>query len=206
MRTPFVLLPMSSRFPVNLITGAAGAGKTTAILRLLTKRPSDERWAVLINDFGHTTLRATAGITQGNVVVRDVAGCICCTAQVSLRTALVALLRDTAPQRLLVEASAGARPATLLQVFREPGVAKAIDLRTSLCVVNLAQLRDARYRDNEVYRDQIAAADALYVTTGDATAAAADIAARAELHALRSKTAVLFSTSAPFGVDLLDCA
>lgn len=206
MRTRFLLLPMSSRFPVNLITGAAGAGKSTAILRLLTKRPPDERWAVLINDFGHSTLHATFGIAQGKVVVRDVAGCICCTAQVVLRTAMVALLREAAPQRLLIEASAAARPATLLQVFREPAVAKAIDLRTTLCVVSLAQLSDARYMDNAVYREQIGAADALYVTTGDVTAAAADIAARSELQALRSKPAVLFSTSEPFEVDLLDRA
>lgn len=194
---------MSSRFPVNLVTGAAGAGKTTVILRLLAKRPPDEHWAVLVNDFGHTTLRATPAVAQGKVVVREVAGCICCTAQVALRTAMVVLLRDAAPQRLLVEASAAARPTTLLQLLREPALSKAVDLRTTLGVVNLAQSRDSRYLNNEVYREQIAAADALYLTTGEA---AGDTAVRAVLQALRMAPAVLFSESEPFDVELLDRA
>ena len=202
MRAPLLFLLMASRFRVNLITGAAGAGKTTAILRLLKKRPPDERWAVLTNDFGRATLSTASGVLQGNVVLREVAGCICCTGQVAVRTAIVALLREAAPQRLLVEASAAARPATLLQMFREPGLAKAVELRTAVCVVNLAQLRDARYADNEVYREQIGAADVLYVTTDKASAAPA----RAELHALRSKPAVLFTTSEAFDADVLDRA
>ncbi|HEY0338818.1 MAG TPA: GTP-binding protein [Burkholderiales bacterium] len=196
---------MSRRFPVNLITGAAGAGKTTAILHLLAKRPPDERWAVLINDFGRATLSTASGVSEGKVVLREVAGCICCTAQVAVRTAIVALLREAAPHRLLVEASAAARPASLLHLLREPGLSDAVDVRATVCVVNVAQLRDARYVANELYREQIVAADALYVTTDDATAAGAD-GARAELQALRSKPAVLFSKGRPFDVALLDRA
>jgi G3E family GTPase len=203
MGMPFCLLPMSSRFPVNLITGAAGAGKTTAILRLLAKRPPDQRWAVLINDFGRGTASTTPGVSQGLVVVREVAGCICCTGQVALRTAMVTLLRDAAPQRLLLEASAAARPASLLQLLREPGLSKALDMRTTLCVVNLVQLRDRRYADNEIYREQMAAADALYLTAGDTTG---NSAVQVELQAFRSKAAVLFSESERFDIELLDHA
>jgi G3E family GTPase len=203
MVMPFGLLPMSSRFPVNLITGAAGAGKTTAILRLLEKRPPDERWAVLINDFGRATLSATPGIAQGQVVVREVAGCICCTAQVALRTAMVALLRDAAPQRLLLEVSAAARPASLLQLLREPGLFGALDMRTTLCVVNLAQLTDRRHADNDIYREQIAAADALYLTAADA---AGNAVVQAELQAFRSKPAVLFTESERLDIEVLDRA
>jgi G3E family GTPase len=203
MVMPFCLLPMSSRFPVNLITGAAGAGKTTAIRRLLEKRPPDERWAVLINDFGRATPSTTPGVAQGQVVVREVAGCICCTGRVALRTAMVALLRDAAPQRLLLEASAAARPASLLQLLREPSLSRALDVRTTLCVVNLVQLRDRRHADNEIYREQIAAADALYLTAGDA---AGNAAVQAELQAFRSKPAVLFRESERFEIELLDRA
>lgn len=38
--------------PTNIITGFLGAGKTSAILHLLTIKPVDERWAVLVNEFG----------------------------------------------------------------------------------------------------------------------------------------------------------
>ena len=38
--------------PTNIITGALGAGKTTLIQALLKLKPSHERWAVLVNEFG----------------------------------------------------------------------------------------------------------------------------------------------------------
>ena len=44
------------RIPTNLITGFLGAGKTTAILSLLSQRPSHERWAVLVNEYGMVSL------------------------------------------------------------------------------------------------------------------------------------------------------
>ena len=42
----------SRPIPTNLISGFLGAGKTTAILHLLRQKPADERWAVLVNEFG----------------------------------------------------------------------------------------------------------------------------------------------------------
>ena len=152
-----------ARIPVLLIIGATGAGKTTLVSRLLAQRPHDERRAVLVNDFGTTTLNDPALATERGVTVREVAGCICCTAHVALRTALIALLREARPQRLLIEASAAARPAALLRVLSEPGLAGSIDLRRTICVVEPRQLADARYASNDVYREQIAAADAIVI-------------------------------------------
>ena len=36
----------------NLITGFLGSGKTTSILHLLANKPANEKWAVLVNEFG----------------------------------------------------------------------------------------------------------------------------------------------------------
>jgi G3E family GTPase len=141
--------------PAHLITGATGAGKTALVSHLLAQRPRDERWGVLVNDFG----RGAVTRSDPSIIVRDVAGCICCTAHVALRTALVALLREARPQRVLIEASAAARPDALMKVLSEQGFAAVIDLHNTLCVVAAAQLADPRYESNPVYREQVAAAD-----------------------------------------------
>lgn len=36
----------------NLITGFLGSGKTTSILHLLAHKDPNEKWAVLVNEFG----------------------------------------------------------------------------------------------------------------------------------------------------------
>ena len=41
-----------TQIPTNIITGFLGVGKTTAIHKLLSQKPVEERWAVLVNEFG----------------------------------------------------------------------------------------------------------------------------------------------------------
>ena len=38
--------------PTNIITGYLGAGKISTILHLLETKLTNERWAVLVNEFG----------------------------------------------------------------------------------------------------------------------------------------------------------
>jgi G3E family GTPase len=154
---------MSKRVATHLIMGATGAGKTTLIRGLLAQRPPQERWAVLVNDFG--TARVNA---HEKVALREVSGCMCCTARVTLRTGLVRLLRESRPQRLLIEASSAARPDALLAVLRENGIASAIDLRASVCVVDPRQFIDPRVGEREDYDEQIAAASNIVVNWRDA--------------------------------------
>ncbi len=40
----------------NLITGFLGSGKTTSILHLLAHKDPNEKWAVLVNEFGKSEL------------------------------------------------------------------------------------------------------------------------------------------------------
>lgn len=165
--------------PTNIVMGATGAGKTSFILRLLAARPPAERWAILANDFGRAAL-ADFAPGSPDLVIREVAGCICCTAQIALRTAVVALIRETRPHRLLVEASAAAAPESVLSVLREPGIASAIKLGPAFTILARHQLADPRYRLNAAYDKQLRAAD---VVLTHAASAAELAAARAELEA-----------------------
>ena len=45
--------------PTSIVSGFLGVGKTTAIGNLLKKKPENERWAVLINEFGEVGVDAS---------------------------------------------------------------------------------------------------------------------------------------------------
>ena len=46
--------PLLKAIPANIVTGFLGAGKTTVIQSLLARKPTGERWAVLVNEFGQS--------------------------------------------------------------------------------------------------------------------------------------------------------
>lgn len=150
--------------PTNVICGCRGAGKTAAILSLLARKPAGEHWAVLVNDVLGTGVRyrEVSGPGAKGVSVRSIAGgCICCTARIGLRVALVELLRRARPQRLLVESAGGARLAGVLDVLRDPGLADALDLRTSICIADPRQYCDPLIGSHEIYREQLASAQVI---------------------------------------------
>lgn len=64
--------------PTNMVTGFLGVGKTSAILNLMANKPENERWAVLVNEFGE--IGVDGSLVQGQqseeqqVFIREVPG------------------------------------------------------------------------------------------------------------------------------------
>lgn len=153
--------------PTTLVTGALGVGKTTAILHLLSSQPADARWAVLVNEFGEVGIDG-GHLERDGLSVRELpGGCICCTAGVAMRVALVRILREIQPNRLLIEPTGLAHPASVIDTLRSPGLRESVDLRATLTLVDPRHLADPRSRDNPAWLDQIAAGDVLVATKTD---------------------------------------
>ncbi|PRA27025.1 CobW family GTP-binding protein [Pseudomonas poae] len=112
---------MLQNIPTHVIAGPLGAGKTSLIKHLLAQRPANERWAVLINEFGQIGLDAALltmdddGIALGEVA----GGCLCCVNGAPFQVGLGRLLRKAKPDRLLIEPSGLGHPAQLIQQLKE---------------------------------------------------------------------------------------
>lgn len=112
---------MLQNIPTHVIAGPLGAGKTSLIKHLLGQRPANERWAVLINEFGQIGLDA-ALLTQDDdgIALGEVAGgCLCCVNGAPFQVGLGRLLRKAKPDRLFIEPSGLGHPAQLLKQLRE---------------------------------------------------------------------------------------
>ncbi|VVP06279.1 Zinc-binding GTPase YeiR [Pseudomonas fluorescens] len=112
---------MLQNIPTHVIAGPLGAGKTSLIRHLLAQRPPNERWAVLINEFGQIGLDA-ALLTQDieGIALGEVAGgCLCCVNGAPFQIGLGRLLRKARPDRLFIEPSGLGHPAQLLRQLGE---------------------------------------------------------------------------------------
>lgn len=117
----------SSRIPITIITGFAGSGKTTLILKLLpqlrAKNPG-YKLALIKNEIGDvavdTELAAAAEMSGSKELLGD---CICCTNIGQIEESLELLDRENHPDRIIIETSGSAEPLKLvLEVNR---IAKA---------------------------------------------------------------------------------
>jgi G3E family GTPase len=112
---------MLQNIPTHVIAGPLGAGKTSLIKHLLAQRPANERWAVLINEFGQIGLDAALlTLDDDGIALGEVAGgCLCCVNGAPFQVGLGRLLRKAKPDRLFIEPSGLGHPAQLLKQLRE---------------------------------------------------------------------------------------
>lgn len=153
-----------SAVPTNIITGFLGVGKTSAILHLLKTKPSNERWAVLVNEFGEIgvdgSLFAGQHSEDQGVFIREVpGGCMCCAAGLPMQIALNQLLSRAKPDRLLIEPTGLGHPKEVLQVLSADYYQKVLNLQKILTLVDARKLTDERYTENDTFNQQIAIAD-----------------------------------------------
>lgn len=163
------------KIPVNIISGPLGVGKTTTINHILRLRPENERWAVLVNEYGLVGLDAAFMSTEtSGVQIKEVAGgCICCSAGFMFEVSLVLLLQRR-PDRLLIEPTGLAALSGILDTLDRAGIREAVDLRSVLCLLDPVQYKESMRRPE--VQDQIEAADVLL-------ASRSDLASPQQLHA-----------------------
>ncbi|MCW8155766.1 cobalamin biosynthesis protein CobW [Stutzerimonas stutzeri] len=139
MRT---IAAMLEQIPTHLIGGPLGAGKTSLIRHLLSQKPADERWAVLINEFGQIGLDAALLSTaEDGVTLAEIpGGCLCCLNGVPFQVGLGRLLRQAKPDRLLIEPSGLGHPAQLLRQLGQPPWQTVLHLQPVVLVLDAEAL------------------------------------------------------------------
>jgi len=198
--------------PTNIITGFLGAGKTTAILNLLKQKPAEERWAVLVNEFGE--IGVDGSIVQGRnsketgVHIREVpGGCMCCAAGLPIQIALTQLLSRARPHRLLIEPTGLGHPLEVLQTLSSEYNRDVLSIQRTLTLVDARNLSDKRYTTHETFRQQLAIADVIVANKDDLCSDDDRRKLRSFVHEVcRPEAVVTYARHGKFEFDLLSGA
>ncbi|MEO9273833.1 CobW family GTP-binding protein [Marinomonas sp. 5E14-1] len=188
---------------MTLITGFLGAGKTTLIRQLLEKAPANEKWAVLVNEFGDIGLDS-AFYSESGVAIKEVpGGCVCCTTSAAFQQGLNQLIRQYNPDRILIEPSGLGHPKQIVQKLRSDLYQDVLLLTGVFCVLDARNLQDERYTQHEIFNDQIESANGIVLSHSDKYKNA-DISFLNRYFGDESKAQPALFMSNPMKLDLAD--
>ena len=160
---------MLQNIPTHVIAGPLGAGKTSLIKHLLDQKPANERWAILINEFGQIGLDAALLTTaEDGIALGEVAGgCLCCVNGAPFQVGLGRLLRKARPDRLFIEPSGLGHPAQLLKQLREAPWQQVLAVQPCVLVLDAQALAAGKPLPN-AQREALASAGLLVLNKNEA--------------------------------------
>lgn len=172
-----------SRVPFTILTGWLGAGKTTALNRMLAASHG-RRIAVLVNELGRISIDTQLIVGRGGDVLELAGGCVCCKVDIKndLWDGIGDIVARSAPHHVVLETTGIAEPAAILDgLVRVPdAVRDRIAPAGVVCVVD-AEAGASAVRERDEAREQAAAADRVMLAKLDVASADAVRATHATL-------------------------
>jgi len=184
----------TTKIPATVVTGFLGAGKTT-LIRHLIENADGRRIALIVNEFGDVgidgeILRACGSTACGEDDIVELSnGCICCTVADDFIPTMTALLeRPAPPDHIVIETSGLALPQPLIRAFNWPDIRTRVTVDGVVTVVDGAAMAAGKVASDEtalaaqraaddaldhedpieeVFEDQLAAADMIVLTKSD---------------------------------------
>jgi G3E family GTPase len=147
---------------VHIITGFLGVGKTSCIQHLIKHKPRNERWAILVNEYGQQGIDGSLFHADELIVKQVAGGCACCAALLPFQTALNQLIRHEKPDRIFIEPSGLGHVDNIAKLLQDDSYKTRLMLNAVVCLIDPRHLSQPKYRYHELYLRQLNTAD-LYV-------------------------------------------
>ncbi|WP_163582885.1 CobW family GTP-binding protein [Gracilibacillus saliphilus] len=152
--------------PVTILTGFLGAGKTTLLNNLLKDMPK-QKVAVIINEFGDTSIDSHLVVSTKEEIIEINSGCICCNVRGDLINILKSLMeQDEEIDRVVIETTGMANPGPVIQTFlMDEQTATSFEIDSVITMVDAKHIW--QHLKEEEPGQQIAFADVLLLNKMD---------------------------------------
>ena len=148
---------------IDIISGFLGAGKTTLIKKLIKEAYAGESIVLIENEFGEIGIDGGFLQDAGIEITEMNSGCICCSLVGDFSKALVKVLEEYKPDRIVIEPSGVGKLSDVIRAVKNTG-------RDDIMLNSFTTVADANkckmYMKNfgEFYNDQVEHANAIILS------------------------------------------
>ena len=177
---------------IDIFSGFLGAGKTTLIKKLIKEAYAGEKVVLIENEFGEIGIDGGFLADAGIEITEMNSGCICCSLVGDFSKALVKVLEEYTPDRIIIEPSGVGKLSDVIRAARTAEEHGAVlNCFTTVADVNKCKMYMKNF--GEFYNDQIANASAI-VLSHTQTARDEKIAECVSLLRQHNESAVIVTT------------
>ena len=145
----------------DIFSGFLGAGKTSLIRKLIAEAYKGEKLVLIENEFGDIAIDGAFLKDAGIEITEMNSGCICCTLVGDFRKALEQVVKDFAPDRIIIEPSGVGK---LSDVARAVEAVDGIEIGTRVTVVDASKCKIYMRNFGEFFNDQVENADLIVLS------------------------------------------
>ncbi len=151
---------------IDIFSGFLGAGKTTLIKKLLKEAYVGERVVLIENEFGEIGIDGGFLQDAGIEITEMNSGCICCSLVGDFRAALLKVLDEYHPDRIIIEPSGVGKLSDVIRAAEAVTSDEAV-LNTFTTVVDAGKCKMYMKNFGEFFNDQIENASAIVLSHTD---------------------------------------
>ena len=147
---------------IDIFSGFLGAGKTTLIKKLIKEAYAGEKLVLIENEFGEIGVDGGFLADAGINVTEMNSGCICCSLVGDFSKALVKVLHEYHPDRILIEPSGVGKLSDVVRAVK--GVTGELEISSLVTVVDAGKCKMYMKNFGEFFGDQIKRAGAIVLS------------------------------------------
>ncbi len=148
---------------IDIFSGFLGAGKTTLIKKLIKEAYAGEKLVLIENEFGEIGIDGGFLQDAGINITEMNSGCICCSLVGDFGRALVQVLEEYSPDRIIIEPSGVGKLSDVIRAVQGIGREDVV-LNSFTTVCDAGKCRMYIKNFGEFYNDQVEHASAIVLS------------------------------------------
>lgn len=177
---------------IDIFSGFLGAGKTYLMKKLIEEGAYEEKIAIIENEFGEVSIDAE--ILKGtNIDIKEInSGCICCQVTGDFKEAILEVISNYNPSRIIIEPSGVAKLTDIIKIFNEKEIKSRTEIHNVITVIDPEKYD--RYIENfkEFYLDQIKNAKKIVISRTQKIPKTKVLEVKEKLEKLNKKATIIY--------------